>query len=429
MLKKRGKVKMDENAKPVLVIGGGIAGITSALEAAEAGCRVVLIEKSPYLGGRVARMFRYFPKLCPPTCGLEINFKRIKNNPRITVLTLAELENLSGKPEDYEATIKISPRFIKETCTACDACAQACPSERPDEFNYNLCKTKAVYISGSMAFPAQYTIDRSACRTDCRACADACLYDAVDLEQKEDTKTIRVSAVIAATGWAPYDASKIDNLGYGNCRNVVTNVMLERMAALDGPTQGKILRPSDSKEPRSVAFVQCAGSRDDNHLPYCSAVCCGASFKQATYIRDLYPDAHITVFYIDRRMPGRLEDFLSKVSSDEKLELNKGKVAKVEEDPATGNLRVTAEDMDSGNRFEHTFDLVVLATGIVPQTEGLPPGFEPDEFHFINTGSEKPGLYAAGCLRRPGEVSTSLQDATGAALKAFQCAVRSARHG
>jgi quinone-modifying oxidoreductase subunit QmoA len=420
---------MDNNAKPVLVVGGGIAGMTSALEAAEAGCRVILVEKSPYLGGRVARMYRYFPKLCPPTCGLEINFKRIKNNPRITLLTLAELESLIGKAGDYEATIRISPRYVRDACTLCNACVAVCPSERSDEFNYGISKTKAIYISSSMAFPAQYVIDRKECPPECKACAEACIYDAVDLGQKEEKKVVRVSSVIAATGWAPYDVSKVDYLGYGKYRDVVTNVVLERLAATDGPTGGKILRPSDGREPRSVAFVQCAGSRDDNYLPYCSAVCCTASLKQASYIRELYPEVPITIFYIDVRVPGRLEEFYSKVTADGKVEMNKGKVAKIEEDPATGELIVTAEDLLSGDRSDRRFDLVVLASGIVPQTEGLPSGFVLDEYQFLNDDSEKPGLYGAGCVRRPGEVSTALQDATGAALKAFQCAVRSARHG
>jgi quinone-modifying oxidoreductase subunit QmoA len=420
---------MDESAKPVLVIGGGIAGITSALEAAEAGCSVVLVEKSAFLGGRVSRMHQYFPKLCPPTCGLEINYRRIKVNPRIQVMTLAELEKLTGSPGEYEATIRCSPRYIKDTCTLCNACVEACPSERPDEFSYGMGRTKAVYINQTMAYPARVVIDRGACKTSCSACVDACKYDAVDLDQKEERTVLKVSAVVAATGWAPYDASKIDGLGFGKCKNVVTNVMMERLAAPEGPTHGKILRPSDGKEPRSVAFVQCAGSRDENYLPYCSAVCCSASFKQANYVRAQYPDAAVTIFYIDRRVPGRLEDFLQQLGADEKTRFNKGKVAKVEEDPSTGNLLVTAEDMAGGNRTQQAFDLVVLATGLVPQTDGLPPGFEKDEFKFINNGLEKPGLYAAGCVRRPGEVSTALQDATGAALKAFQCAVRSARHG
>ncbi len=420
---------MDNNAKPILVLGGGIAGMTSALEAAEAGCRVILVEKSPYLGGRVARMYRYFPKLCPPTCGLEINFKRIKNNPRITVLTLAELESLTGKAGDYEATIKISPRYVNQKCTLCNECVPVCPSERSDEFNYGISKTKAIYISHNMAFPAQYVIDREACPPTCKECADACKYDAVELDRKEEKKVVKVSSVIAATGWAPYDVSKVDYLGYGKYRNVVTNVVFERLAATDGPTGGEIVRPSDGKEPRSVAFVQCAGSRDDNYLPYCSAVCCTASLKQASYVRELYPDVPVTIFYIDVRVPGRLEEFYSKVTADGKIEMNKGKVAKIEEDPATGELTVTAEDILNGDRTDRKFDMVVLASGIVPQTDGLPSGFILDEYQFLNEGSEKPGLYGAGCVRRPGEVSTTLQDATGAALKAFQCAVRSARHG
>jgi quinone-modifying oxidoreductase subunit QmoA len=419
---------MDENAKPVLVIGGGIAGLTSALEAAEAGCRVILIEKSPFLGGRVARMHRYFPKLCPPICGLEINYKRIKSNPRITVLTMAELKNLAGAPGDYEATVKISPRYIGESCTLCDACTKACPSERVDDFNYGLSKTKAVYISHNMAFPALYAIDRTACREGCRACADACAYRAVDLDQKTQDKTFKVASVVAATGWAPYDASKIDGLGVGKYRNVVTNVVFERMAAADGPTLGKIVRPSDGREPKTVAFVQCAGSRDENHLPYCSSVCCAASLKQATYIRALDPDAKISIFYIDLRVLGRLEEFLNLVASDEKLELIKGKVAKVEEEPETGGLIVTAEDVLTGKKTACKFDLVVLATGMVPQIDGLPSGFVVDDCKFLIT-SERPGLYGTGCARRPAEVTTTVQDATGAALKALQCAARSARHG
>ncbi len=420
---------MDENNKRVLVIGGGIAGLTSALEAAEAGCNVILIEKSPFLGGRVTRTYRYFPKLCPPNCGLEINYKRLKNNPKIKVLTSAELETLTGAVGNYEATVKISPRYINELCTLCDACAKACPAERLDDFNYGLSKTKAAYLPHSMAFPARYVIDRAACQENCQACVDACEYNAIDLSQQVERKTFRIDSVVAATGWAPYDASKIDNLGFGQYSNVLTNVILERLAAPDGPSGGKILRPSDGQEPQSIAFVQCAGSRDENYLPYCSAVCCGASLKQATYIRDLYPDAKITIFYIDLRVLGRLEDFLSRVTADEKVELNKGKVAKIEEDSQTGDLLVTAENTLSGDRTTHRFNLVVLATGIVPQTEGLPSFFSLDEFRFVSNGSEKPGLYCAGCVRRPSDVATSIQDATGAAFKAFQCAVRSARHG
>jgi len=415
---------MSGDGNPVLVIGGGIAGITTAVEAAEAGCDVILVERSPWLGGRVAQMNQYFPKLCPPACGLELNFRRIKSNPRIKVLTQARVESLTGVRGNYEAAIAIAPRCVNEACTACGACAEVCPAERRDDFNYGLAKTKAAYLAHPFAFPARYAIDRNACPKNCQACADACKYNTIELNQQPARTTVRVAAVVAATGWAPYDAARLDNLGFGKFPNVVTNVMLERMAARDGPTQGRILRPSDGQEPRSVVFVQCAGSRDENHLPYCSAVCCTASLKQCAYIRALYPVAEIAVFYIDIRTPGLLEEFFTKVSGDGKLRLVKGKVAKVEGDAATGDLRVTAEDVLSGVKATTIANLLVLATGMMPQTDDLPPGFTLDEFRFVTNGGGS-GLYAAGCAKRPAEVSGTVQDATGAALKALQCVVRS----
>jgi quinone-modifying oxidoreductase subunit QmoA len=409
----------------ILVIGGGIAGMTAAIEAAEAGCETILVEKTASLGGRVARMNQYFPKLCPPSCGLEINVKRIRNNPRVTVLTGAEVEKVAGSPGNYEVTVLVSPRYVGNACTACGECEKVCPAERFDEFNFGLSKTKAAYLPHGIAYPPLYAIDRAACLSGCKACVQVCKYGAIDLDAQPERKTFRVSSIVAATGWAPYDAARLDHLGFGKFPNVVTNVMLERMAARDGPTGGKVLRPSDGAEPKTVAFVQCAGSRDENHLPYCSSVCCAASLKQTTYIRALYPDAGIKVFYIDVRTPGILEDFLGKVSADAKTELIKGKVALVE-DAGNGDLQLTAEDVMGGKKRTWTVNLVVLATGIVPQTAYLPAGFKTDEFGFLENGQT--GMYAAGCARRPEEVSATVRDATGAALKALQIAKRSAAH-
>lgn len=411
----------------VLVVGGGIAGITTALEAAEAGCEVVLVEKTASLGGRVAGFNQYFPKLCPPSCGLEINYKRLNANPRVTVLTLAELESLSGGPGNYEATIKLAPRYVTDACTLCGDCSKVCPTEVADEFNFSMAKTKAIRLPHRSAYPAIYAIDRAACAADCHACVDACKYQAINLQEQPRKKTVRVTSVVLATGWAPYDATKIDNLGFGKCANVVTNVIFERLASADGPTHGKILRPSDGKEPKAIAFVQCAGSRDQNHLPYCSGVCCAASLKQATYARSQYPEAKITMFYIDLRTPGHLQEFGAKVAAENGVELIKGKVGKVQEHPVSGDLQVLAEDVLGGRKIMREYDLVVLATGMVPQTSGIPLKVAVDEFGFA--ASRAPGVYAAGCVKRPAEVSASIRDATGAALKAFQIAAGAANHG
>jgi quinone-modifying oxidoreductase subunit QmoA len=248
------------------------------------------------------------------------------------------------------------------------------------------------------------------------------------LDQVETHRTYRVFSVVVATGWAPYDAAKLDNLGFGKCANVVTNVVMERLASTEGPTGGKILRPSDGKPPKSVAFVQCAGSRDRKHLPYCSTVCCSASLKQTTYVRKSCPEANVTIFYIDLRTAGHLQEFADKVCADDAIELVKGKVGKIEEDPQTKALRVTVEDTISGKKTTRNFDLVVLAAGIVPRTANLPPSLSLDEFGFVASNASV-GIFSAGCVKRPAEVSATVRDATGAALKALQVAVGVTQHG
>jgi len=421
---------MSDNGKQgkVLVIGGGISGITAAVEASEAGCEVILVEKEPYLGGRVARMNQYFPKLCPPSCGLEINFRTIRTSPSIQVLAMSEVEKISGGPGQYRATIRRAPRGVNNKCTVCGACVEACPVERADEFNYGMGTTKAIYAQGELSYPMHYVVDFDVCPgTECGKCLPACPYDAIDLEMQPQVLEEEVQSVIWATGWQPYDATKIENLGFGTYKNVVTNVMMERLGSSSGPTEGKILRPSDNKGIKSIAFVQCAGSRDENYLEHCSGVCCMGSLKQTRYVREQYPDAEIYVFFIDIRTPGRLEDFYQAVQEDEKLTLIKGKVAKISENAASGNLVVEAEDALTGHLANQEVEMVVLATGIVPNEAGveldLGAELQRDEHGFLTNDQPLAGLLAAGCAKRPVEVAACVRDATGTALKALQTCV------
>ncbi|MCB2189559.1 MAG: FAD-dependent oxidoreductase, partial [Deltaproteobacteria bacterium] len=294
----------------IMVVGGGITGLSAALEAAEAGYPVVLVEKNPYLGGRVAQLNQYFPKLCPPYCGLEINFKRVKSNANLEVLTLAEVTAISGQPGDYTVKVKQSPRFVNDKCTLCGKCGEAVSAEIDNPFDYGLSKIKAAYLPHPMAYPSRFVIDPSiAGGEQGKKAAEACPYGAVDLGDKGQDLEFKVGAVIWAAGWTPYDPKKMENYNFAQNANLITNVQMERLAAANGPTGGVIQRLSDGQAPKNVAFVQCAGSRDINHLPFCSTICCLASLKQATYVRSQYDDAQVTIYFIDIRAMDRNEDF------------------------------------------------------------------------------------------------------------------------
>jgi quinone-modifying oxidoreductase subunit QmoA len=407
----------------ILVVGGGISGISAAIEASEAGCEVVLVEKNPYVGGRVAQLYQYFPKLCPPACGMEINYRRLRTTDRIRTVTLAEVSSIEGEPGDYRVTITHRPRGVNANCTVCGACVPVCPVERPNDFNWGMDKTKAIYLPFEAAHPQQYVIDDAVCQgTSCNKCVEACVYNAIELGGAPRTEEIHVSAVVFATGWDPYDAAQIEPLGFGIYPDVITNVMMERLASRNGPSEGRITRPSDGGPIESVAFVQCAGSRDENYLSHCSGVCCLATLKQATYVREQYPDAHVYIFYIDIRSPGRLEDFYVARQADEKISLIKGKVARIEKDPSGTKLTVEAEDVLGGGIVRQTVDLVVLAAGMVPAKIGatVPNDLQRDEHGFLTPEQAEPGLIAAGCAKRPVDVAACVRDATGAALKALQ---------
>jgi len=406
------------NNKAILVVGGGISGITTAVELAEAGKEVILIEKQAYLGGNVVKMNNYFPKLCPPSCGLEINFRRIRQNPRIKYYTSSIILEISGEKGNFSVRIKTKAQFVKNNCTACGECVEVCPEVRPDEFNYNLSNTKAVYLPHEMAFPMKYSIDNEYCKKEsCFICIDVCKYNAIDFSIQDEEKLLEVQSVVFATGWNNFDASKLDNFNYLSSEDILTNVEFERILAPNGPTGGKLIKLSDQSQPEEISFVQCAGSRDDNNLMYCSAICCSASLKHALNIIEKSPKTKVKIFYIDLRVTGRNEDFLERVKKEKNIVLIKGKVGRVIPNSEDGKFIIEVEDIHRGIKLKHETDMVVLATGIVPNQNILQ--LNKNAWGFL-TENQNSGINAVSCCKKPMDVSSSVKDATAAALKAVQ---------
>ncbi len=404
----------------ILVVGGGISGMTAALEAAETGKQVVLVEKRPYVGGRVTQLYKYFPKLCFPTCGLEINQRRAKMNPNLHIITMAEVTDLQGEAGNYTATVKISPRYVNENCTACGDCAKVVEAEFDNDFDYGLGKRKGAYLPHRMAHPQRYVLDPAIIGTeDAQKAKEACKVNAINLDMQEETIEFKAGAVIWATGWKPYDANKIQPYGYDRIANVITSVEFERMADPNGPTGGKLLRPSDGQEAKSVAFIQCAGSRDKNHLLHCSRICCMASLKQATYPAD---DVDVSIYYIDIRAIDRFEDFYQKVQAKENVKFIKSKVASIVENKANGNPTLHGVDTEGYHRYANEHDLVVLAIGMEPSVDkaSFPVEIVINEEGFIEPAPENGGVFAAGCSSDALDVNRAVQHATGAALRAIQ---------
>lgn len=407
-------------AKAILVVGGGFAGITSAIEAAELGHDVYLVEKLPWLGGRVAQLNKYFPKLCPPSCGLEIQFQRIRKNPRITCLTLAELVGLKGVSGNYTAKVRLSPRHTAPHNVDFSLLASSLEGQAPSQFELGLTTRKALYKAMPFAWPARWVLD-----PDTLTPADAARVAGnrfLDITERPREIELNIGAVVVATGWQPYRLENLVNLGAGKIRNCISNMQMERLASAFGPTGGIIRRPSDGKKPMSVGFAQCAGSRDRNHLNYCSYICCLATLKQCLYLTEQSPGIEITIFYIDMRAPGRYVNVLEKVQALPNVHFVKGKVAEAFQAGAD-RVGFVAEDEIPGHKEIHEFDLGVLATGMQPSlaSGNLPLPMPLDDEGFV-AGGQRAGIFSAGCALMPLDVSRSAQSGTAAALKAVQTA-------
>lgn len=386
-----------------IVIGGGIAGITAAAELADTGRTVILLEKEAYLGGKVAKLNNYFPKLCPPSCGLEINYRRIRSNSRITYHTGAEVTEIKGTEGDFRVGVRLAPQLVNARCTACGLCAEVCPND-------------AAYINGGLTFPQKYTIDPLTCQRDsCGKCLEVCEYEAIDLGAQASEIEFPARNVIVCTGWEPYDASLIENFCYTDEPDVLSNIEFEALLAACTCEGKKLSRPSDGTAPESIAFVQCAGSRDVKHLTYCSAVCCAASVKHALTLADSYPDIKTEIFYIDLRLPGRNEQLLNKAENAASVSLTKGKVGRIQK--GSDGIMLEVEDIQAGRKRQEAFSMVVLATGMVPSK--ILPELRVNEAGFLENHQQK-GIFPASSCKRPMDVSTSVKDATAAALKSMR---------
>lgn len=420
--------------KRCLVIGGGIAGIQAALDVAEAGHEVVLVEREPTIGGNMVKLDKTFPTLDCSACISTPKMAAVASHPNIKLYTYAEVTGVSGYIGNFEITIRQKARYVDHTkCTGCGECQAKCPTKISDGFNYGLGTRKAIYIPFPQAVPNKPVIDAAACRYfttgKCRVCEKICAAHAIDYEQQDTIVTESVGAIVVATGYELFDwSAAYGEYGYGRFPDVVTGMQFERLVNAAGPTGGKILRPSDKTEPKTVVFVKCVGSRDPaKGREYCSRVCCMYTAKHAHQVLEKIPDAKVYIFYIDVRTPGKAyEEFYQRTVADGAVYV-RGRVSKIYQQG--DKLVVRGSDTLIGRPVEVEADMVVLATAMIPsggvkdlarllaiQTDKdawlqeAHPKLRPVETH---TG----GVFLAGACQGPKDIPDTVAQAGGAASK------------
>jgi len=420
---------MGEKVGAVLVIGGGIAGIQASLDLADSGFKVYLLDELTSIGGTMAQLDKTFPTNDCSMCILAPKLVNAGRHPNIQLITNSGLKEVKGEAGNFEVAILKRPRLIDtEKCTACGVCAQNCPVEVPNEFDINLGIRKAIYVPFPQAVPLKYAIDEENC-IKCRLCEKLCSPKAIDFDQKPETVKIRVGAIILAPGFEEFDPRLKSEYGYGRYLNVISSIEFERILSASGPFGGNILRPSDGKIPRKIAFVQCVGSRDAQlGNNYCSAACCMYSIKETVIAKEHAPELECTVFYMDMRAYGKEFDaYYNRAKEEHGVRFVRSRVASIEEDPITRNLFVHyAEDEDP--KVEE-FDMVILSVGMKPpkNVEKLVEilGIKLNRYEFCHTETfspietSRPGVLVCGAFASPKDIPESVAQGSAAAAKAM----------
>jgi heterodisulfide reductase subunit A len=403
----------------------------AALDLADQGFTVYLVEKSPSIGGRMAQLDKTFPTMDCASCIMTPKMVDVGRHPNIKLFTYSEVKEVSGSVGNFRVKILRKPRFVDETkCVGCGVCAQNCPVETPNEFDERLGVRKAIYVPFPQAVPLIYTVDKENC-IECGLCEKVCEAEAVHLDQEPEEIELNIGAIIVATGYNLFDARKKEEYGYGIYKNVITALALERLLSASGPTGGHVVRPSDGKIPKKVAFIQCVGSRDEKvGNQYCSRVCCMYATKEAELIKEHIPEAEIEIFYMDIRAFGKgYEEFYRRAEKEFGIKYIKGRPAEILEDPVTDNLIIRAVNIETNEFLEEEVDMVVLCAGIVPALTDEMRKVLPlvvDDYGFITAAHPKidpvttpiKGIFTAGVAESPKDIPDTVAQASAAAMKA-----------
>ena len=418
-----------------LVIGGGVAGIQAALDLADAGHQVYLVEKEPSIGGNMAHLDKTFPTMDCSICVLGPKMMDVGRHPRIELMTYSEVEQISGYVGNFKVRVRKKARYVDETvCNSCGRCAEVCPVVVPDSFQQGFTSRKAAYIPLPQAVPSSYLIDMEHCLGNnpvaCDKCLDVCEEHCIDLSMQDELVEIDVGVIIVATGMDIYDPTALDEYGYSRFENVITTLEFERLICGGGPTDGQLVRPSDHQTPKRIGFIQCVGSRTENRgNPYCSNVCCMNTIKDSLLINEHDSDSEIHVFYMDIRAYGKGFEDLFRRSKEAGVHYVRGLPGEVIEDPSTRNLKVRVENTTTSKVEEYDLDMVVLSVGLQPRDDlkhlasivnisQTADGFVMEAHPKLRpVDAPTPGIFFAGCVEAPKDIKDSVTQAGAAAAR------------